>query len=294
MQRNHKIYITAIPLIVLLLFVLFFYTAVPATRLPDKSQSSAVNIPILLYHNLSKNSNGKMTISEKTFQEHMEAISSHGYQTISFQELLDFVEGKASLPQKPIMITFDDGYMSNYTMAYPVLSQLNMKSTIFVIGVTFGADTYKDTGKKMTPHFGSAEAEEMISSGLVSIQSHSFDMHQVKKLDDPISFRKGVLQRDDEGDADYARAFKEDYEKSKKVIENLCGQESVVFSYPYGLFNQKTEAWLSESGIKITLTIEEKTKNKVEIGNMESLKLLGRYSIGETYSAEKLLEKLEK
>ncbi len=53
-----------------------------------------------------------------------------------------------------------------------------MKATIFAIGVSIGKDTYKDTDHAMTPHFGAAEMQEMVDSGLISIQSHTYDMHQ--------------------------------------------------------------------------------------------------------------------
>ena len=59
-----------------------------------------------------------------------------------------------------------------------------MKATIFSIGVSFGKDHYKDTDYAMTPHFGAAEAAEMAGSGLISIQSHTYDMHQWPPYED--------------------------------------------------------------------------------------------------------------
>lgn len=88
------------------------------------------------------------------------------------------MEKGEALPEKPVVITFDDGYQSNYEYAYPILKKYGMKATIFVIGSSVGKDEYKDTGLPMLPHFGVSEAREMENSGLISIQSHTYDLHQ--------------------------------------------------------------------------------------------------------------------
>lgn len=82
------------------------------------------------------------------------ALSEAGYTGVSFDELQAYVLRGAPLPEKPVVITFDDGYESNYTLAYPILQKYGMKATIFAIGVSFGTDHYKDTDYAITPHFG--------------------------------------------------------------------------------------------------------------------------------------------
>ena len=77
-----------------------------------------------------------------------------------------------------MIVTFDDGYSSFYELAFPILKELSIQATVFPIGVSVGKDTYKDTGISIIPHFNWQQAQEMASSGLVSIQSHSYDMHQ--------------------------------------------------------------------------------------------------------------------
>ena len=102
----------------------------------------------------------------------MQYIKDRGYEPISFEQLIEYHENRRELPEKPIIITFDDGYLSNYELAYPILKEFNFKAAIFVIGVSFGN---KDLAY---PHFGWAEAREMKASGLVSIESHTYDLHR--------------------------------------------------------------------------------------------------------------------
>ena len=131
------------------------------------------------------------------------------------------------LPEKPIVLTFDDGYLSNYADAFPVLGEYNMKATIFAIGVSIGKDTYKDTDHAMTPHFGAAEMQEMVDSGLISIQSHTYDMHQWPPFEDGNDrVRETLAQLPGESDADYEAAVRADIQQSQQAIEPITGERS--------------------------------------------------------------------
>ena len=138
----------------------------------------STQVPILMYHHLSEDVTNSEMVSPEQFEAQIQALSEAGYTGVSFDELQAYVLRGEPLPEKPVVITFDDGYRSNYTLAYPILQKYGMKATIFAIGVSFGTDHYKDTDYAITPHFGAAEAAEMTASGLISIQSHTYDMHQ--------------------------------------------------------------------------------------------------------------------
>ena len=75
------------------------------------------------------------------------------------------------MPENPIAITFDDGYLSNYEIAYPILKELNIPATIFIVTSTVGLD--ESSGKVSTPHFTWDQAREMQESGIIDIHSHS-------------------------------------------------------------------------------------------------------------------------
>ena len=96
--------------------------------------------------------------------------------------------------KKPVVITFDDGYLSNYQYAYPILKETGMVATIFVIGATVGnTEHYKNTNYPITPHFTFQQGAEMVASGIISIQSHTYDMHQWAPYETSDSPRVNIL-----------------------------------------------------------------------------------------------------
>ena len=253
---------------------------------PAAAETYSAQVPILMYHNLAQEGSGSDTISVQRFEEHLAALQDAGYTTITFQDLLAYVEQGTELPEKPVLLTFDDGYESNYTLAYPLLQQYQMKATIFVIGVSMGKDTYKDTGQAMIPHFTQEQAAEMEASGLVAIESHGYDMHEVQGRD-PEPIRVGILPREDESEWDYAAFLREDCQ----AMTDLLGTTPGVLAYPYGYASELSEVVLHEMGIYATVTIEEKV-NTIVKGLPQSLRQMGRFYMTEAISAPELLSML--
>ena len=253
---------------------------------PAAAEAYSAQVPILMYHNLAQEGSGNDTISVQRFEEHLAALQDAGYTTITFQDLLAYVEQGTELPEKPVLLTFDDGYESNYTLAYPLLQQYQMNATIFVIGVSMGKDTYKDTGQAMIPHFTQEQAAEMEASGLVAIESHGYDMHEVQGRD-PEPIRVGILPREDESEWDYAAFLQEDCQ----AMTDLLGKTPGVLAYPYGYASELSEVVLHEMGIYATVTIEEKI-NTIVKGLPQSLRQMGRFYMTEAISAPELLSML--
>ena len=121
------------------------------------AETQSSSMPILMYHDLTQDPNktSSMTVTDERFRLDMEFLESFGYTPLFPSEVEEIGEGKRSLPARPVMITFDDGYLSNYTLAFPILQKYRMKATIFVIGATMGnTEHYKDTDYPITPHQG--------------------------------------------------------------------------------------------------------------------------------------------
>ena len=267
-------------------FGTYVTTDTPASYFTDVLQPPALpaseisaQVPILMYHHLSEDVTNSEMVSPEQFEAQIRALSEAGYTGVSFDELQGYVLRGEPLPEKPVVITFDDGYLSNYTLAYPILQKYNMKATIFAIGVSFGKDHYKDTDYAMTPHFGAAEAKEMTDSGLISIQSHTYDMHQWPPYEDgSAAVRENILPLAGESEEAYVQALTEDFTKSRAQLEDATGQPVDVLAYPAGQYSTLAQVTLQELGVHVTLSTNPGV-NTVVKGLPQTLYAMLRFGI---------------
>ena len=277
-------------------FGTYVTTDTPASYFTDVLQPPALpaseisaQVPILMYHHLSEDVTNSEMVSPEQFEAQIRALSEAGYTGVSFDELQGYVLRGEPLPEKPVVITFDDGYLSNYTLAYPILQKYGMKATIFAIGVSFGKDHYKDTGYAMTPHFGAAEAKEMTDSGLISIQSHTYDMHQWPPYEDgSAAVRENILPLAGESEEAYVRALTEDFTKSRAQLEDATGQPVDVLAYPAGQYSTLAQVTLQELGVHVTLSTNPGV-NTVVKGLPQTLYAMLRFGITDDITPAALL-----
>lgn len=269
----------------------YFSEVLQATALPDETVSR--DVPVLMWHNLAEESSGDMTISVDTFRAQIEALHEAGFKTVSLQQLYDYVHFGTELPEKPIVLTFDDGYFSNYEYAFPILQEYDMQATIFAIGVSVGKDTYKDTDHAMTPHFGADEAREMVASGLISVQSHTYDMHQWPPFEDGnAQVRETLLPFDGEADADYEAAVEADFAESRELLESITGQPVNALAFPEGAYVTLTQDALRSAGAELTFTTV-RAVNTVVKGLPQSLCAMPRFGMTESTDMTALVAELE-
>ena len=277
-------------------FGTYVTTDTPASYFTDVLQPPALpaseisaQVPILMYHHLSEDVTNSEMVSPEQFEAQIRALSEAGYSGVLFDELQGYVLRGEPLPEKPVVITFDDGYLSNYTLAYPILQKYNMKATIFAIGVSFGKDHYKDTDYAMTPHFGAAEAKEMTDSGLISIQSHTYDMHQWPPYEDgSAAVRENILPLAGESEEAYVQALTEDFTKSRAQLEDATGQPVDVLAYPAGQYSTLAQVTLQELGVHVTLSTNPGV-NTVVKGLPQTLYAMLRFGITDDITPAALL-----
>ena len=258
----------------------------PAALSPDEISAQ---VPILMYHHLSEDVTNSEMVSPEQFEAQIRALSEAGYTGVSFDELQAYVLRGAPLPEKPVVITFDDGYESNYTLAYPILQKYGMKATIFAIGVSFGKDHYKDTDYAITPHFGAAEAAEMAASGLISIQSHTYNMHQWPPYESGSAVRENILPLPGESEEAYVQALTEDFTRSRALLEDAAGQPVDVLAYPAGQYSTLAQVTLQSLGVHVTLSTNPGV-NTVVRGLPQTLYAMLRFGITEDVTPEALLD----
>ena len=262
-----------------------------AQAAPLAETSYTANVPVLMYHHIDEEGNDDVNISSELFEAQMAALAEEGYTAIFPDDLAAYVYEGKSLPDKPVVITFDDGYLSNYEYAWPILEKYGMKATIFVIGSTIGnTEHYKDTDYPITPHFSYEQGAEMVASGVISIQSHTYDMHQWAPYEDSDQPRENILALEGESEEDYRSLLSADCQKIRQVIQEGMGEERVhVMAYPSGQFDTLSQVTLLENGFDITFTTQVGSNTLIK-GQPQSLLGLHRYNMNESVSVEQMLE----
>lgn len=230
------------------------------------SKNNDITIPVLMYHHFSEGKGSPTIVNPNEFMGQLKYLKQAGYQTISNHDLLLYIEGKGKLPSKPLMITMDDGYESNYIYAFPILKQLNMKATIFVIGSVMRENNNSPYTPNAFPKLSWEQSREMHNSGLIEIQSHTYDLHKKdrsynERIDAVIKgpiYQDGTLETIDQ----YYNRTKDDLNKNKRMIEEKIGNTVVAFAYPYGAYSSDSEKILKETGHLLTFTVQEGVNQK--------------------------------
>lgn len=249
----------------------------------------AVRLPVIMYHHILKDGarRGDYVISPAQFENDLKYIKEHGYQTITCSQLIDFFEGGAPLPEKPILITFDDGYETVHEYAFPLLKKYGMRAVINVIGVH--TDTFS---KEEEPHHLSyshvswEQLCEMLYSGVFEVGNHTYNMHG-----DRSSKRYGVGKKTGETPEEYYNLLIKDIGGLNNVINEELGIMPEVFAYPFGSIPKESMKALFELDFKLLFTCEEKVnyiKPKADLPTkIKRFNRAGRY---ETYEFFKKLE----
>ncbi|EGL82038.1 polysaccharide deacetylase [Caldalkalibacillus thermarum TA2.A1] len=248
---------TFVTLIIILTVGFVFMSLMFSFSTNSTSVNSVKHIPVLMYHHFDKTISNSVTVSPERFREQLEYLKKEGYETINDWDLLLFHQGEKELPEKPVMITIDDGYLSNYEYAYPILKDLEMKATIFVVASARG----QTPGH--IPHFSWEQAREMYESGFIEIQNHSYDGHY-KVMQDGGEVPVLLARLENESEEDYLERIKNDFLRSKELIEMHVGNKVISFAYPYGAFDDTLEQIALETGHHLLFTVRPGVHNEKE------------------------------
>lgn len=221
-------------------------------------------LPVLLYHRvlpeLGPNDSPIMVVSTDKFSADLAYLRDNGYTPLTSAQLLAALEDPlALLPDKPVLITFDDGYMDNYEHAFPLLQEYETPAIMFIIGWSVGRDTMITSRRPITPHFTWDQAQEMLDSGLVEFGSHTFDLHNPPGFSygyhRPVGHGVGPLDNERRDHAYYRRLYY-DLERSRDLIERNLDVPVTTFAYPYGVHSDIAVQVLRDLGFKMAFITE--------------------------------------
>ncbi len=208
---------------------------------------SNVYLPVLMYHDVSPSGTepGPYSVSEEKFRSDMEYLRSNNYETIIADDLIDYRKNGSRPQRKTVMITFDDGYTTNYSIAYPILKELQLKATVSVIGSNVESS---DFSSFMSP----AQAAELQESGVIDIQSHTYDLHHSDDLDRNPPYNCGIYRKEHESKDEYQKRLRSDLEKSKAFLQSI-GSDLKLLAFPYGIVDRWSTDVLRSMNIDVTL-----------------------------------------
>jgi peptidoglycan/xylan/chitin deacetylase (PgdA/CDA1 family) len=206
-----------------------------------KSILDRKQVPILCYHQVRnwKPTDGKVgkdyIVEIKNFENQIKMLVDSGYQTILPDQLFAYLNTGAKLPKKPIMLTFDDTDLDQFTVVRPTLKKYGYKAVYFIMTVSIGKKG------KFVDYMSSDQIKQLSDEGNV-IGSHSYDHKNFKKYS--------------------GKDWEEQIDKPTKRLEEITGKKIDYFAYPFGLWNAEGIPELKKRGFKMAFQLSTKRDEK--------------------------------
>lgn len=214
--------------------------------------ADTVSLPIIMYHSLLKDParQGKYIVSPDDFESDLRYLQENGYTTVVMQDVIDYVIDGRPLPEKPIVLTFDDGHYNNYVYAFPLLKAYDSRIVISPVGAY--TDQYSETGERNAnySYLVWEDLRTMQESGYVELQNHTYAMHNSKGR------RKGAARQRGESLEQYRQALSADLTRMQEQMAAHTGFTPTTFTYPFGAVSPESVPILRELGFTATLTCE--------------------------------------
>ncbi|WP_253200460.1 polysaccharide deacetylase family protein [Clostridium sp. CF012] len=191
-------------------------------------------IPVLMYHAIGYEKGNTARIPKEKFKAQMKYLKDNGYSTLTLDEAYDFFKTNKPVPQKSVVLTFDDGYVDNFLEALPILKEFGFKATYFII--TNVVDK--------SPGYMSLEQLKAMQANKMDIQSHTAKHEHLAKL----SYEEQV------------KTLKE----SKAFLEKSLGKKVQYIAYPYGEYSKETLTAVKKAGYTMAFTTGGRWSDKAD------------------------------
>jgi peptidoglycan/xylan/chitin deacetylase (PgdA/CDA1 family) len=184
-------------------------------------------VPILCYHRIAVNPKGDYAVSPTAFSEHIKMLSDSGFNTVSPDQLYDYLVYNKALPAKPILITFDDSRLEHFEKAAPELEKYGFRGVFFIMTITYDKKNY------MTK-----EQIAMLAKAGHTIGLHTWDHTMVTKYKTPEDWATQIVN-------------------PKTKLESITGKSVSYFAYPNGVYNHTSTVELKKQ-FKMSFTLFSK------------------------------------
>lgn len=230
-------------------------------RAADVKYSVPEGVSVLMYHMIGDEQGNAAIMTEANLRIQMNYLRDHGYHPITMQELYDYITKGAPLPEKPVCITFDDGYLDSYTIVYPLMKEYGFPWTLFLITDDVGKPYNRMTWDQL---------KEMANSHAVTIASHTLSHPKLHNLATRAEKEKEIVE-------------------ANKALKYQLGIDNVWLAYPYGDYDDEVIDICKKAGIKMAVTTDA---GRVHVGSFPYD--LKRAYIGNDISIARFSERLNK
>jgi peptidoglycan/xylan/chitin deacetylase (PgdA/CDA1 family) len=215
-----------------------------------------VRVPILYYHQVAEGVSPKQGVSPLSFKAQIDYLQKNRYRTIGFEDLSNHFKTGHPLPPRPIIISFDDGYLNTFTCAYPILKKAGFKATTFVVSGFIGGETcWEGTGERVVPLMTREHILTMSADGF------PFGGHtKTHKNLTSISLAEA----------------KNEIESGKNDLEDLLQKPILSFAYPYGNFNDQIITLVKDCGFTAARIVHtDNTHRQEDLLKLRCVKING-------------------
>lgn len=204
---------------------------------------AGTQLPILMYHHLAEEGPfNSMTVSPASLRGDLQWLWDNGFTTLFPQDLVEIAAGRRAMPDRPVMVTFDDGYTSNYHLGFPILQETCTRAAFALLTCMTTTDNPDSWGMTW------GMLQEMQDTGLCTFGSHTTALH-----DDSTS--QGLVRLEGEDKETYLARITADLLYSKNKMEDRLGTDCIYLAYPYGKSDPWLVEWLTETGsFPVTVT----------------------------------------
>lgn len=209
----------------------------------------------------------RTAIDTKDLAQQLSWIAQNGFHPVSLQQIIDARAGKTPLPEKALLLTFDDGYESVYSKVFPLLKQFNYPAVIALVGDWIQTPQnqpvqYGDITVPRSAFINWDQVREMMKSGLIEVASHSQSLHtgiqtnpQGNLLPAAVSRQYSPQKMQYENDADYTQRISDDMQRSADLIERETGKRPRALVWPYGAHNALVEKLAAQAGMPYSMNL---------------------------------------
>ena len=231
-----------------------------------------IEVPIIMYHSILKDSSrsNKYTITPTVLEEDLKYIKDKGYTTVTIADLISYVYDDKPLPEKPIVLTFDDGHYNNYGYLFPLLEKYDMKAVISIVGSYTDKFTKTDEANLNYSYLRWKDIKELMDTGRIEFQNHTYNLHS------NTGKRIGTKKIKGETDEHYKNVLEEDILKLQQEFKENTNYIPQCFTYPFGGISNASLDIIKELGFKASLSCEQGINKLTK--NPNSLYLLKRYN----------------